>query len=126
MSTTSERIDTLVAPHCVRYASFRIADGAGQRRVLEGWISGEEEWEWEGHAVRDTIEPDQFPPGQPDTFMALHQARLEGSCSPEDAARFCRDAASRRPWPGELGPPLGTSAVLLARVEGPAADRAAE
>jgi hypothetical protein len=58
--------------------------------------------------------------------MALHQARLTTACTPESAARFCHDVAARCPWPDKLGPVVGESAVLLARVEPPVADRLSE
>src|SRR5262249_55874651 len=98
----------------------------GQLRVLEGWLTGSEGWEWDGRSVHESVDTDQFPRDQPDTFMALYQARLVEACSPEDAARFCLEAVARRSWPEALGPALGRTAVVLARVEGPAADRAAE
>ncbi|MGA7498339.1 MAG: hypothetical protein WBX00_16545 [Isosphaeraceae bacterium] len=126
MSTTSVRLGSLVAPHCVRYASFPMADFEAQRLIMQGWAGRAGRWDWDGRTVHESTDADRFPRAQPDTFVALYQARLETACTLESAARFCHEVAARCPWPEKLGPALGETAVLLARVEPPVADRATE
>lgn len=121
MALIPQKLADLRVPHCVRLATYH--DDAATREELR---------RWEGAGRRNGPPRDDQPPIEeavqklnlPDVVAVLHQARIDGAYTAEEAARLCLQAFGCRPLPAAGR--LGLTSVVLARVERSERDRSAE